>query len=224
LHNKLILLIGAPGSGKTKLLTELACSRDTPALSVGATFGAHLAALSYRQRQLQSMSILRDIAGLHTKLNLLLVDNIEILFDRSLKLDPLGFKVLSHGSIDRLRSSRISSQKRSQHKGRIQPGRHACSADDVAVHHDPCIHEIRTVVSAVQTSVSSPVSPREHQQHHKAVLRCRRKQESLPLYMFADERKHFFIVHQRLLPNRQAQAIHRREDEGADRKRPRCGL
>jgi hypothetical protein len=91
LHNKLVLLIGAPGSGKTKLLTELAISRETPTLSVGTGLGAHLAALSYRRRQLQSMSILRDIAGLHTRSNLLLIDNIEILFDRSLKLDPLGF-------------------------------------------------------------------------------------------------------------------------------------
>ena len=50
-----------------------------------------------------------------------------------------------NGKLDFL-SSRISSQKRDQHKGRIQPGRHSSSADDFAIHHDPCIHEIRAVV------------------------------------------------------------------------------
>src|SRR5580658_5728676 len=43
-------------------------------------------------------------------------------------------------------SGRISSEKGYQHKGCIQPGCHASSADDVAVHRDSCIHKIRAVV------------------------------------------------------------------------------
>jgi predicted ATP-dependent serine protease len=90
LHNKLIVLIGTPGSGKTQLLAKLASNRNTVPMNCGATLGAHLAALSQKQRQLQATSIMREVADKHTKADLLLIDNIEILFDHSLKLDPLG--------------------------------------------------------------------------------------------------------------------------------------
>ncbi len=89
LHSKLILLIGGPRSGKTALMEAYGSKKDLPPLRVGAELGAKLAALPQRRRQLQTTSILRDLADQHAKDNLLLMDNIELLFDRTLQLDPL---------------------------------------------------------------------------------------------------------------------------------------
>lgn len=89
LHSKLILLIGGPQSGKSALLDALGSKRDLIPLRVGAELGSKLAAFPQRRRQLQTTSILRELADQHAKDNLLLIDNIELLFDRSLQLDPL---------------------------------------------------------------------------------------------------------------------------------------
>ena len=89
LHSKLILLIGEPNSGKSALLDALGSKRDLIPLRVGAELGSKLAAFPQRRRQLQTTSILRELADQHAKDNLLLIDNIELLFDRSLQLDPL---------------------------------------------------------------------------------------------------------------------------------------
>ncbi len=89
LHSKLILLIGGPQSGKSALLDALGSKRDLIPLRVGAELGSKLAAFPQRRRQLQTTSILRELADQHAKDNLLLIDNIELLFDRTLQLDPL---------------------------------------------------------------------------------------------------------------------------------------
>lgn len=51
--------------------------------------GRCIAGLSHSQRALSASGLLRELADQHTSGELLLVDNIELLFDRSLKLDPL---------------------------------------------------------------------------------------------------------------------------------------
>lgn len=89
LHSKLILLVGQPGSGKTDLLAELASQRDMEVLNVGAMVGNRLAAIPQRQRALQTNVILRELADEYANGNLLLLNNIELLFDQTLKLDPL---------------------------------------------------------------------------------------------------------------------------------------
>jgi chromosomal replication initiation ATPase DnaA len=89
LHSKLILLIGRPGSGKTALLAALANQRDMKVINVGATVGNRLAAIPQRQRGLQTNVILRELADEYANNDLLLLDNIELLFDKKLKLDPL---------------------------------------------------------------------------------------------------------------------------------------
>ncbi|WP_354679222.1 BREX-3 system P-loop-containing protein BrxF [Cupriavidus plantarum] len=89
LHSKLILLIGPPHSGKTALLQALSAKRDVKPLNVGAELGGRLAAMPQRNRHLQTTTILRELADRHSIGDLLLLDNIELLFDRSLQLDPL---------------------------------------------------------------------------------------------------------------------------------------
>ena len=89
LQSKLVLLIGAPRSGKTSLLKSLAKIKGVKPLKVGADLGGCLATIPQRQRHLQTTTILRELADQHATGDLLLLDNLEILFDKSLQLDPL---------------------------------------------------------------------------------------------------------------------------------------
>ncbi len=89
LHSKLVLLIGAPGSGKTALLQVLGKNRGATPLNIGSALGSRLAAIPQKQRPLQTNTILRELADQHAVGDLLLLDNIELLFDRTLRLDPL---------------------------------------------------------------------------------------------------------------------------------------
>lgn len=89
LQSKLVLLVGPPNSGKTALLNSLAKTNGVTPLNVGVELGARLAGMPHRQRHLQTSTILRELADLHAPGDLLLLDNIELLFDRSLQLDPL---------------------------------------------------------------------------------------------------------------------------------------
>jgi len=89
LHSKLILLVGRPGCGKTTLLVALANRRGARVMNVGAALGKRLAVLPRRQRAIQAFGAMRELADEYASGDLLLLDNIELLFDRSLKLDPL---------------------------------------------------------------------------------------------------------------------------------------
>ena len=89
LHSKLILLVGRPGCGKTALLAELAKRRGAKVMNVGAALGKRLAKLPQRQRALQAFVAMRELADEYASGDLLLLDDIELLFDQSLKLEPL---------------------------------------------------------------------------------------------------------------------------------------
>ena len=89
LHSKLILLIGLPRAGKTALLGEFGKRVDAELLNVGSALGRRLAAIPQKNRHLQAGGILRELADQHARRDLLLVDNIELLFDSTLQLNPL---------------------------------------------------------------------------------------------------------------------------------------
>ncbi len=89
LHTKLIMLIGPPGSGKTQLLRSLEAKTSSVCLNVGVLLGVRLAPLTQRQRQLGVSRVVCELADEHATAGLLLVDNIELLFDRSLHVSPL---------------------------------------------------------------------------------------------------------------------------------------
>ncbi|AYF69796.1 BREX-3 system P-loop-containing protein BrxF [Pseudomonas aeruginosa] len=98
LQTKLVLLVGRPGSGKSPLIGALAQQRGAQVMNVGAALGRRLAVMSQRQRALQANVVLRDLADEYADGDLLLLDNLELLFDRSLKLDPLDLlKRHAHG-------------------------------------------------------------------------------------------------------------------------------
>jgi hypothetical protein len=90
LHSKLILLVGVPHAGKTSLLRAFGERVNASPLNVGAELGQRLAAVPQRQRHLQVGTILHELADGHALGDLLLIDNIELLFDPALQLDPLA--------------------------------------------------------------------------------------------------------------------------------------
>jgi Cdc6-like AAA superfamily ATPase len=90
LHTKLILLIGPPGSGKTQLLRNLAAKTSSVCLNVGVLVGSRLAPLTQRHCQLSVNRLLCELADEHATTASLLVDDIELLFDRSLHVSPLN--------------------------------------------------------------------------------------------------------------------------------------
>ncbi len=89
LNSKLVLLIGPPRSGKSNLLGQLAARRQVRVLRLGATLGRELLTVPSTRRPLQAADLLKHLADDFASHGLLLVDNIELLFDRTLQLSPL---------------------------------------------------------------------------------------------------------------------------------------
>lgn len=89
LNSKLILLVGPPRSGKTRLLNALAARRQIGVLYAGAAFGKSLLEIPAARRHTEALGLFRSLVALHAVDSLVLLDNIEVLFDRTLRLDPL---------------------------------------------------------------------------------------------------------------------------------------
>ena len=89
LNSKLIIVIGPPRSGKTLLLNALAKRRQVGMVDVGAAFGRLLLALPGPRRHAEASGLFKDLAAANAADGLVLLDNIELLFDRSLQLNPL---------------------------------------------------------------------------------------------------------------------------------------
>jgi hypothetical protein len=88
IYNRLVLLVGASGSGRTTALRALAHAEKVPVLNVGAEISRRLLDLTERQRVLQLPKLLEEaVAALPGELTLL--DNTEVLFNPVLKQDPL---------------------------------------------------------------------------------------------------------------------------------------
>lgn len=87
-YNRLVLLVGPSGSGRTAVLRALADADNVPVLNVGADISRRLLDLTERQRVLQLPKLLEDaLTGIPD--NLTVLDNIEVLFTPELKQDPL---------------------------------------------------------------------------------------------------------------------------------------
>ena len=88
LYYQLIFVVGASGSGKTQVLRAVHERTGAPVINVNLELSKAMLELSERQRMLQLPKLLSDILG-RTNADIILLDNIEILFDVSLKQDPL---------------------------------------------------------------------------------------------------------------------------------------
>lgn len=86
LYHRLVLLVAPAGSGKTAVLLDVHKRTSALYINVNLELSRRMLDLTERQRALQIPRLLLDIVG---EVPVVLLDNIEILFDVSLKLDPL---------------------------------------------------------------------------------------------------------------------------------------
>ncbi len=89
LNSKLILLVGPSGSGKTRLLRQFGETLDLEPLNVGLELGRRLAATPNNKRGFSAGELLREIADRERTEDPLLLDNLELLFEPSLQINPL---------------------------------------------------------------------------------------------------------------------------------------
>jgi hypothetical protein len=87
LYHRLVLLVGVAGSGKTGVLRDVADELGTSVINVNLGLSSELLELTAKQRSLRLPGILDQIVD-QTQTPVLL-DNLEILFDRDLQQDPL---------------------------------------------------------------------------------------------------------------------------------------
>lgn len=88
LYYQLIFVVGVSGSGKTQVLRAVHERTGAPVINVNLELSKAMLELSERQRMLQLPKLLSDILG-QSNADIILLDNIEILFAVSLKQDPL---------------------------------------------------------------------------------------------------------------------------------------
>ncbi len=86
-YHRLVLLVGETGSGKTGVLRDVAEGFGVSVLNVNLELSTELLELSEKQRSLRLPDILGRLAEQCQSPAVL--DNLEILFDKSLKQDPL---------------------------------------------------------------------------------------------------------------------------------------
>jgi hypothetical protein len=88
LYHRLILVVAPVGKGKTSVLQEAATVTGGRYVNVNLELSQRLLDLTEHQRSLKTPQLLREIVEMDTS-EILLLDNIELLFDISLKQDPL---------------------------------------------------------------------------------------------------------------------------------------
>jgi hypothetical protein len=88
LYYSLLLVVAPTGRGKTSALHELQERTGAPLINVNLEISRLMLDLTDRQRALQLPRLLSDIVN-KSHGDVILLDNIEILFDVSLRQDPL---------------------------------------------------------------------------------------------------------------------------------------
>jgi Cdc6-like AAA superfamily ATPase len=86
-YYKLVLLVGEAGSGKTYVLHNIAEEFDVPVVNVNLELSTKLLELTTKQRVSHLPRLFNEIAEKSN--SILVLDNLEILFDKELKQDPL---------------------------------------------------------------------------------------------------------------------------------------
>ena len=88
LYHRLILIVAPSNTGKTLALQSVHERLDAPLININLELSRRMLDLTLRQRILQLPQLLLEIIS-ESQADVILLDNIEILFDISLKQDPL---------------------------------------------------------------------------------------------------------------------------------------
>lgn len=88
LYNRLVLVVAPSGAGKTAALREVNRHLGAPLLNVNLEISRRMLEMTVRQRALQVSRLLEEVLS-ESDEEVVLLDNIEILFDPSLQQDPL---------------------------------------------------------------------------------------------------------------------------------------
>lgn len=88
LYHRLVLLVAPAGSGKTAVLQDVCEGMGAPMINVNLELAKRMLDLTERQRVLQLPRLLQGMVG-EVAGDTVILDNIEILFDVSLRQDPL---------------------------------------------------------------------------------------------------------------------------------------
>lgn len=97
INSQLILLVGPNRDAKFHLLNEFGAARNLRPRNLGVELGRQLAATPKNGRALLVGELLRSFAVTDSAETALLIINIELLFEPSLQINPLGLlKGLAH--------------------------------------------------------------------------------------------------------------------------------
>ena len=88
LYHRLILVVAPAGAGKTNALQDVQNRTLASLVNVNLELSRRMLELTERQRALQLPHLLREIVG-NGGDEIILLDNIEVIFDVDLKQDPL---------------------------------------------------------------------------------------------------------------------------------------
>ena len=88
LYHSLVILVAPAGAGKTAALQDVRDRTGAPLVNVNLELSCRMLDLTERQRALQMPHLLQEIVGKGDN-EMILLDNIEVLFDVGLKQDPL---------------------------------------------------------------------------------------------------------------------------------------
>lgn len=87
LYHRLVLLVGGAGTGKSNVLLEIAEEFGSSVINVNLALSGELLELTAKQRSLRLPGILDQITD--QAQSSVLLDNLEILFDKDLQQDPM---------------------------------------------------------------------------------------------------------------------------------------
>jgi hypothetical protein len=85
---RLVVLVGHPGSGKTAALQSVAQRRGCQLVNVNLELSKRMLELTRTQRSRQVESLMKDLMAAASG-DVVLLDNLEILFDTGLEVEPL---------------------------------------------------------------------------------------------------------------------------------------
>ena len=89
-YYKLTIIAGPSGAGKTRLLSQVASGLQLPSINLSLLLSQRLLSQTRRQRALKAEEVAIEVIDEHLQSGLCL-DDTELLFDSTLRLNPLTF-------------------------------------------------------------------------------------------------------------------------------------